>query len=154
MEAATDHVKTGPQASYSEPDRSRRVALAVLAGLSIVYLFSIFYSPAEPGPDGRYFTICAFKNATGLPCPGCGLTHSFCAVGKGDLSSAARFNLMGPPIFLLSTLYWLRSALFLAGWKEKVRAFDTLVARFRVARVFLISLLVFGVGRILFLLLQ
>jgi|SRR5215213_2861995 len=154
MEAATNHVETGPQAPPSDHDRSRKIALAVLAGLSIVYLFSIFYSPAEPGPDGRYFTLCVFKNATGLPCPGCGLTHSFCALGKGDLSGAARFNLMGPPIFLLSMLFWLRSALLLAGWKDKVRFFDMLFARFRVASVFLVSLLIFGIARIFFLLLR
>ena len=152
MAAATDHVKTGDPVTPSGPDRRRRTAWLVLAGLSIVYLISVFYSPEQPGPDGRYFTICAFKNATSLPCPGCGLTHSFCALGKGDISSAARFNLMGPPLFLLSILFWLRSAFVLAGWEERARALDRVVARFRIVWVFLIALVVFGVVRIIFLL--
>ncbi len=152
MSAATDHVKSDRQAPPSEPDRSRKIALAVFAGLSAVILISIFYRPAEPGPDGQYFTICAFKNATGLPCPGCGLTHSFCALGKGDVSGAARFNLMGPPIFLLSVLLWLRYAFFIAGWEKAVKVFDREAARLRVVRVSLIALAVFGVARIIYLL--
>jgi len=152
MAAATDQVKTGDPVTPSRPARYRKTAWLVLAGLSIVYLISVFYSPEQPGPDGQYFTICAFKNATSLPCPGCGLTHSFCALGKGDLSSAARFNLMGPPLFLLSILFWLRSAFVLAGWDERVRALDRAVARFRIVRVFLIALVVFGAARIIFLL--
>lgn len=130
------------------------MALAVLAGLSAMYLVSVFYRPAEPGPDGQYFTICAFKNVTGLPCPGCGLTHSFCALGKGDFSGAFSFNLMGPPLFLLSTLFWLRSAFYLAGMEGKAEAFDRVMARFKVVWVFLIALIAFGVARIIFLLSQ
>jgi hypothetical protein len=152
MAAATDLVKTDDPVTPSGPDRKRKTAWLVLAGLSIVYLISVFYSPAPPGPDGQYFTICAFKNTTGLPCPGCGLTHSFCAVGKGDLSGAVNFNLMGPPLFLLSILFWLRSALIISGREGKARAFDRLAARFRVVWVFLIALVVFGVARIIFLL--
>ena len=154
MAAASDHVQTDHQAPPSEPGRSRRTALAVFAGLSAVILISIFYRPAEPGPDGQYFTICAFKNVTGLPCPGCGLTHSFCALGKGDVSSAARFNLMGPPIFLLLMLLWLRYAFFIAGWEKAVKFFDREAARLKIARVALIALAIFGVARIIFLLVQ
>ncbi|HEY7546218.1 MAG TPA: DUF2752 domain-containing protein, partial [Blastocatellia bacterium] len=66
-----------------ESRASRLLAAIVLAAVTAGFLVSIFYRPPAVGADGRYFTICAFKNFTGLPCPGCGLAHSFCALGKG-----------------------------------------------------------------------
>ncbi|HEY9232631.1 MAG TPA: DUF2752 domain-containing protein, partial [Blastocatellia bacterium] len=54
---------------------SRSLAWLVMLGLAGVFIVSVIYHPSE----GNYFTVCGFKNMTGLPCPGCGLTHSFCA---------------------------------------------------------------------------
>src|SRR5215475_10096556 len=84
---------------------SRKLAWFAFVMLAAVFLISIIYHPA----GGDYFTICGFKNATGLPCPGCGLTHSFCAFGKGQLLSAFAWNLLGPPLFVLFALVWIRA---------------------------------------------
>jgi hypothetical protein len=40
--------------------------------------------------------LCAWKNYTGLDCPGCGLTRSFIAVGHGRWREAWEFNPAGP----------------------------------------------------------
>src|SRR5713226_2674757 len=85
---------------------SKKLAVFTLVGLSAVFLMSALFKP----PSGDYFTICAFKNFTGLPCPGCGLTHSFCALAKGDVGDAFSFNLIGPVLFVFLVLLWTRSA--------------------------------------------
>lgn len=36
--------------------------------------------------------ICAFKQMTGRPCPGCGLTRAFCAISHGRMLDAFFFN--------------------------------------------------------------
>ena len=132
------------------PRPSKRMAAVIVAGLMVVFLVSIFYKPQE-SIDGQYFTICGFKNFTGLPCPGCGLTHSFCAIGKGDFVSAIVYNILGPPLFLLSLLIWIRSVCVLAGRTRFALAFDRMVARMRPVRVFLIAFVLFGAGRIIYL---
>ena len=102
---------------------SRGLAAITLAGLTLVYLVSVFYTP-EARAGGEYFSICAFKYLTGLPCPGCGLTHSFCSIGKGDLSNAFSYHLLGPPLFLFSIIVWFRSLATILDWRGAFRAVD------------------------------
>ena len=133
-------------ASNREPSRPLAwLALVVLAG---VFIVSVIYHPSE----GNYFTICGFKNATGLPCPGCGLTHSFCAFGKGHWLAAFEWNLLGPPLFLLFALVWVRAVCVLLNRQRFPRAFDSFAERFRLIRYTAIAFAVFGVGRIVYIL--
>ena len=39
--------------------------------------------------------LCSFKRATGLDCPGCGLTRCFISLAQGDLPRAWQFNPAG-----------------------------------------------------------
>jgi len=130
------------------PPASRRLNVIVLLGLSGVFLASLIL----PAPDGDYFTICAFKNVTGLPCPGCGLTHSFCALARGHLAQALGYNMLGPAVFLVFVLLWIRSTCALTGWNRAALALDLLGRRLRLARVFVTAFVLFGVGRIVYLL--
>lgn len=127
------------------------LAVMSLAGLSLVFVASVLFQPRAASPFDDYFTICGFKNLTGLPCPGCGLTHSFCALGKGDLGSAFAFNALGPLLYLLFALMWVRALLVLANKTEPVAAIDRMASRFKLIRNLVILFGVFGVARILFL---
>ncbi len=82
-----------------------------------VFMVSYFYAP----PDVPTFSVCMFKNSTGLDCPGCGLTRAFCAIAKGHVSKAITFNLTSPFVFALFGMWWTRSALFLAGFPKPAR---------------------------------
>jgi hypothetical protein len=132
---------------------SKLTAAIALAALTAVFLVSIFYRPPAVGSDGRYFTICAFKNFIGLPCPGCGLAHSFCALGKGHVTEAFRFNLLGPAVYLLAFLIWLRSIFVLASWTQPVVWMDRAASRAKLIPLFALLFAVFGLGRILYILL-
>ncbi len=44
--------------------------------------------------------VCAFREATGIPCPGCGLTRSWVALLHGDLAWSLRFHPLGWLVFL------------------------------------------------------
>lgn len=123
-----------------------------LIALSGVFLASVIFTLPYIYSTEPYFTICGFKNFTGLPCPGCGLTHSFCALGKGDLLSAFSFNLLGPPLFLVFALIWMRSACVLLNKYKPVSVFDRMAERFHLVRAFVIAFAVFGVARIIYLL--
>ena len=92
-------------------------------GLGIVFALSFLMQPSGHGPS-----FCTFKNAFGIPCPGCGLTRSFIAISHGRFAAAFRMHLMGPFIYVGFALYmvkWaiesgLRRRLF-AGIEDRLR---------------------------------
>jgi hypothetical protein len=131
---------------------SRPLAIFALVSISVVMLASIFWHPSPVSPSGEYFTLCGFKNITGLPCPGCGLTHSFCALAKGSIWEAFAFNLLGPPSFILLILLWVRSIGVLRFRLEPVAAFDRFMERHRVVKRLALAYLVFGGARMVFVL--
>ena len=78
-------------------DRGEVQRSLLLASLGAATLAaSVAYVPwAESGP-----VLCPFRLLTGLPCPSCGLTRSFCAMASGHLHAAAGFHLFGPALFV------------------------------------------------------
>ncbi|HXU07566.1 MAG TPA: DUF2752 domain-containing protein [Blastocatellia bacterium] len=130
------------------PYASKKLAVFALAGLSVLFLVSAFFKPST----GEYFTICGFKNLTGLPCPGCGLTHSFCALTQGDIAGAFAFNLLGPLLYLALIVLWIRSMCVLLDRTEMVRHYDEFAARFSLVRMYAIAFAVYGIVRIAYLL--
>jgi hypothetical protein len=69
------------------------------------------YEPrtADAGEAGRGFTICALRNLTGIPCPTCGMTRSFCHIARGDLPAAARLQPLGLVVFPMFAVLLVRS---------------------------------------------
>jgi hypothetical protein len=147
-----DTVGSGDPSTSSEEKRSRRLAAMVFIALTSLFLTSFFYTASAVNADGQYFTICGFKVLTGLPCPGCGLTHSFCAIGDGDLRSAFSFNAIGPPLYLISILVWLRFLFVLTGVRQPVALFDRTFNHVKLVRTFAIAIGLFGLARIVYLL--
>jgi hypothetical protein len=70
-----------------------RLELGLLAFAGAALLGSCLLSPEQSGSGP---VLCPFRLATGLPCPGCGLTRSFVAMGHGDVREAFRQHAFGP----------------------------------------------------------
>ncbi|MCX6467887.1 MAG: DUF2752 domain-containing protein [Corynebacteriales bacterium] len=66
------------------------IAAAVGAG-AIAAAVALPRSMSTSGP-----VLCPFRVVTGLPCPGCGLTRSWIALGHGDVATAFSYNVFGP----------------------------------------------------------
>ena len=147
-ESALTSADAGEREAARDDAPSKGLAWLAFVMLAGVFIVSVIYHPA----DGNYFSICGFKNATGLPCPGCGLTHSFCALGKGHLFSAFGWNLLGPPLFVLFALVWVRAVCVLLNRQSFPRAFDAFTERVRLIRWTAIAFAVFGVARIIYIL--
>jgi hypothetical protein len=59
---------------------------------------------------GEGATLCLLKRLTGLPCPTCGMTRSFCAVSRGEFAAAFQYHLLGPVLYAMLALVMIRSA--------------------------------------------
>ena len=88
-----------------------RTGLAVMAlGLAAVFVLALRIDPYKGGTQrlGTHRQLglppCSFLEATGRPCPSCGLTTSFSCTVRGDLASAARANWVGVPMALCCLL--------------------------------------------------
>lgn len=78
-------------------------AVFILAALGTVGLARWF-------PFHRVPPSCVFKNATGHPCPSCGMTRSWVHLAHAHLADAVVQNPLGSVLFVLS----LGAALYLA----------------------------------------
>ena len=150
MESRPPTISTSPveEIEATAPVPSKKLALLALIGLTAVFTVSVLIKPST----GEYFTVCGFKNLTGLPCPGCGLTHSFCALSRGSIGEAFEFNLLGPLLYAVLVLIWIRSACVLLNREKAVRGFDRIAERFNIVRAFAYAFAVYGIARIIYLL--
>ncbi len=70
----------------------RRISFFALSGLLVLALFH--YTSVLPAGKvmGILPLICPFKLITGIPCPGCGMTHSLLSIAQGNIKDAFYFN--------------------------------------------------------------
>ncbi|MEI6233196.1 MAG: DUF2752 domain-containing protein [Planctomycetota bacterium] len=69
----------------------RYITIWIALGAAGVLVVSAIFEP-ETLPK---LQLCSFKQYTGHPCPGCGLTRSFCAISHGRFGDALHFNPFG-----------------------------------------------------------
>lgn len=58
--------------------------------------------------------LCIFRNTTGLPCPGCGLTRAFVSAAHGNVALSLYFHRLGWLVILYTILQLLRHVVWLA----------------------------------------
>jgi len=75
---------------YLIPRNISFIALSGLAALSFLHYTSILTAGEIISIMG--FAVCPFKLITGIPCPGCGMTHSFLSIIQIKIWDAACFN--------------------------------------------------------------
>ena len=85
---------------------------APLSALPVVIAAAVLaVSVLSEAPARAPFTPCVFRNVTGLPCAGCGMTRAFVAVGHGRIGEAWRLHPFSLPLFAGLCVY---VAVFLA----------------------------------------
>jgi len=70
----------------------------------------------DPSAAGSRFPSCAFRELTGLWCPGCGLTRGMHALFSGDVAEAVSYNIFTPVVAVVIVGAW---------WWWARRAFGT-----------------------------
>jgi hypothetical protein len=128
-----------------EPSRigGRSTEIVSLLLVTAVVIVARCYSPL----DDPTFVLCLFRKVTGLPCPGCGMTRSFCALAKGNVHQSFLFHPLGPLVFLAFIVAWVRAAVLLgvdrvgsaSRWFNRVQSAtircEAIARRFRLAHL-------------------
>jgi hypothetical protein len=106
----------------SEPKHASRLWLG--KPCVIVAWLGLFLAVVTP-PHGSGLSVCWFESATGLPCPGCGLTRSLSCGLRGMFPESWHYHPMGLFILALFIFTAAQSLLpqpFRAGLARKVQA--------------------------------
>jgi hypothetical protein len=114
---------------------------AAVGGGAVLAAFLVPTSVVGQGP-----VLCPFRLATGLPCPGCGLTRSWVATAHGDLPAAFADNLFGPIGFVAVMVAVIAVAVLRLVAPSRI-AMVTAVARSRALGAVVAVWLVYGVVR-------
>lgn len=92
-----------------------RIVWLVLFALPLAVLITATTITPDPAGHGTHTQLglppCGFLMATGLPCPGCGLTTSFSHMVRLQVAGAARANPFGVALFLVTFF-----TIPVAGW--------------------------------------
>ena len=118
--------------------------LAVAGGALAVLVVSLLFAPGSL-PD---LPLCNFREWTGLPCIGCGMTRAFCAIGHGKFSSAWEYNPLGF-LFYAAAVALLFLPLARRKWPGIGKRFASTPWFLRLAILSIAVMWVFGVARML-----
>ncbi len=117
-------------------------------GLAALLLAATF-AHAASSLAGMPIHRCGLRAATGLPCPGCGLTRGSAYLASGRLDAMWRTHPF-TPYFAVLGLVLAGAALLPEPWRARwARGWVAIEARTRLHAGFLIGFAVFGVARLL-----
>lgn len=102
--------------SLTHAEAHRLENYAGLIAIMLIFLISLVAPPFEQ----CRFTVCLFKNITGVPCPSCGMTRAFLFLGHGQIAKAAALNPLALPVAVLLLLQGIRLFSRLA-WQRDYR---------------------------------
>jgi formate/nitrite transporter FocA (FNT family) len=118
--------------------------IVLIAGALITLAVPFFIWQHDANVESAQ-SLCPFKMATGLPCPGCGITKSFISIYQGDLRKSFSYHLFGPLAFVLSFIVIIVLSIELFSGKKYFR---WLVYNKTLAWVLAITLMVYHFVRL------
>jgi len=89
---------TGDSTASSARSRPRAVAFVALTA---AFIAAAFWHPSDDG-----IPLCALKRATGVSCPGCGMTRGLAAMARGEPGVSIRYHAFAPLVALGALAAW------------------------------------------------
>jgi hypothetical protein len=118
----------------------RSVAAGVLGG-AIAYFLAL-------AALGGSLDFCAFRQLTGLPCPGCGLSRAIVALAHGEGRSMLRLHPFAPYLIVWAVMLAGAALLPSRGRARWLAGWLAVESRTRFHGIMLAALAVYGVARL------
>lgn len=83
--------------------RIREPYIVINAAFALIILMVFGYSLIFSPDRNEYPVVCVHEKLTGVPCPSCGLSHSFSLIMRGRIAEAYDWNIYGMRIFIFFT---------------------------------------------------
>lgn len=80
--------------------RIREPYIVINSALALIILMVFGYSLIFSPDRNEYPVVCVHEKLTGVPCPSCGLSHSFSLILRGRIAEAYNWNIYGMRIFI------------------------------------------------------
>jgi hypothetical protein len=122
--------------------RERKLALAMFA--SGTFLLFLFATGVGGWP-------CPFLHATGIPCPGCGLTRATLLLLSGDLRGSLAFHAFAPIATVGLLLVGSAGVLPERPRQRWIEILTNLEHKTGIVLILLVGLILYWVGRLVFL---
>ena len=124
--------QTGGQVHFARGvSIAERTIIPILAVMSLVALVIARVWPVPSVDSGQ--PTCIMRIATGLPCPGCGMTRSWVHLAHGDVARAFEYNFFGPIGFAMAVVLVVWTAYALLRRIPTSRLLDRVNPRWLVA---------------------
>jgi len=81
-------------------NRIREPYVIINAAFALIILMVFGYSLIFSPDRNEYPVVCIHEKLTGVPCPSCGLSHSFSLILRGRIAEAYDWNVYGLRIFI------------------------------------------------------
>jgi hypothetical protein len=92
--------------------------LYTFLGIACVMGYSWLFFSVYQKAHGGNFSLCLFKNVTGIPCPSCGATRALILFGQGEILESLLLNPIGMLLAVIMIILPLWLAYDLAAKKQ------------------------------------
>jgi hypothetical protein len=121
--------------------RSRGEAIAISVAAVVQVILALFHLPGWP---------CPVLQATGIPCPGCGLTRAVIAIIQGNWSTSLSLHAFAP-ILLVALFLVICSTLLPQPYRRGLIAgVEVIERRTNVTGILAVGLILYWLARLLF----
>ena len=137
------------QRPWRVPAGTRLTAGVIAAGCLVILILAALLTPSPEGYGSHigaplHLQACAFLERTGLPCPACGMTTSFCWFVRGNLVASLYVQPMGAVLAAIACLcVWCGFYVILTG-KPIYRLLGLLPGLYYTIPLLTIALLAWG----------
>jgi hypothetical protein len=84
---------------------SKKRLYILILGLSLAGYSWVILNHYQLRMEKPTLNVCLFRQATGIPCPSCGTTHSVLSILQGKFRQALNENILGFPVALMLVIF-------------------------------------------------